>query len=174
MKLNRSLPCMAATIACLLMPITVVYGQTPTTVATGSITCDMVSRDLVTDQVTTEISTFDQVALIKYGDGSYGVLSRWGGTEEVMYSIFIQDTVLPVGTTVAPISGSFIGEDGGTWDIEYDELGQLTFKLDKRGRLSVTGTSFATPVNYFLPVLLPEGTLQPLFGTCTWNLKGNL
>ena len=176
MKLNRSLSCLAATVACLLTPLTVVYGQTTTTIATGSITCKMLSVDPITEQVITETSTFGQVALQKHLDqygnfSSYGVQSRWGGTEEVMYSMFIQDPV-PVGTTVAPISGSFIGEDGGTWAIEYDELGQLTFKLDGRGKLTVTGTSFATPPNYFIQV--QEGLPVPIFGTCTWNLKGNV
>ena len=175
MKLNRRLPCLAATVACLLMPLTAVYGQTTTTIATGSITCKMLSADPITDQVITETRTFDQVALQKhlneYGNLSYGVLSRWGGTEEVMYSMFIQDPV-PVGTTVAPISGSFIGQDAETWDIEYDELGHLTFKLDGRGKLTVTGTSFATPPNYFIQAAPPLPV--SFFGTCTWNLKGNV
>jgi len=179
MKLNRSLPCLAATVACLLTPLTAVYGQTttpPIPIATGSITCKMISLDLITDQVITETSTFGQVTLQKHLDqygnvSSYGVLSRWGGAEEVMYSIFIQDPI-PVGTTVAPLSGSFIGEDGQTWDIEYDELGQLTFKLDGRGKLTVTGTSFATPPNYFIQAEPPLPV--SIFGTCTWNLKGNV
>lgn len=174
MKLNRSLPCLAATVACLLMPLTAVYGQTlPTTIATGSITCDIFYIDNINEQTMTVTSTFAPVELRRYLDtygASYRVWNRWGGNEEVEYSILIPDAV-PVGTTVAPISGSLIREDGGTWSIEYDELGQLTFKLDKRGRLTLTGTSFATPPNYFIAAEYPDPI--PFFGTCTWNLKGN-
>lgn len=179
MKLNRLLPCLAATIAGLLVPLTVVHGQTTTTLATGSITCKMLSWDPVTEQPTTPTSTFDQAALQKHvvvGDTgatvvSYGVLSRWGTDAEVMYSILIGD-LIPVGTTVAPISGSFLGYDAGSWYIDYDELGQLTFKLDGKGRLTVTGTSFAAPPSRFISVVSPAPI--PFFGTCTWNLKGTV
>lgn len=48
----------------------------------------------------------------------------------------------------------------------------MAFKLDKRGRLTVTGTSFASPPTRF--ITFEEGELEPFWGTCTWNLKGNV
>lgn len=175
MKLNRSLQCFAAAAACLLMPLTVAYGQTTTTIAKGSITCKMWAYDPVADEITTPTITFDPVELRKHvgttGGVSYGVLSRWGTAAEVMYGILIPEPI-PEGTSLAPMGGSLIDEDGQQWDIVYDELGLLTFKMDGKGRLTVTGTSFAAPPSYFMPTQDPNSPTSA-FGSCTWNLKWN-